>query len=95
MFLSLFTGDHSKSDLWYAQKPVHFPFLTNNISSYFLCPHVIVWPKGENTCRAFGKALPAGPWSSASSEALSPDGGARMWRLCRDQCTVRVQCTGI
>ena len=28
-FAVLFTGDHSKQDLWYTQKPIHSPIFTN------------------------------------------------------------------
>ena len=30
------TGDHSKQDLRYTQKPIHLPIFTNNIWSYLL-----------------------------------------------------------
>ena len=36
------TGDYSKQDLWYTQKPTYLVFLTNNIWSYLLWSPVIL-----------------------------------------------------
>ena len=55
------TGDHSKQDLRYTQKPIYFPILTNNIWSYLLWSpvipdekHPMAWVHNKNHAKKNG-----------------------------------------